>query len=198
MTILQKTLALAIAVVAVLHFVGDQDLRRRNFEVMPEMFYSVPYGAFDPNTNFADGKTAREPVAGTIAHGFAPLHAKGVLLDTTTEWKELGDGQQAAWDALQPPLLTENPGADLARGREVFSMICVTCHGPGGAGDGKSTKRGVPPPPSLAGDGAKAMSDGRLFRIITVGQGNMAAHAVQVDRRDRWHVIRFIRSLQGK
>ena len=59
------------------------------------------------------------------------------------------------------------------------------------------TKRGVPPPPALDGDGTKAMSDGRLFRIITAGQGNMAPHAVQVGRDDRWRVVRFIRSLQG-
>lgn len=194
MTTLQKTLALAIVVVILLHFVGDSDLRQRNYEVMPEMFFSIPYGAFDPNPNFADGKTAHPPVPGTIAQGHAPLAAEGVLLDTTREWKDLPGGQQAAWNAFEAP---EPAETDLARGREVFSVICITCHGPGGAGDGKVTKRGVPPPPSLAGDGAKAMSDGRLFRIITAGQGNMAPHAVQVSRDNRWRVIRFVRSLQG-
>ena len=193
MTILQKTLAAAIVLVVVLHFVGDSDLRERNYEVMPEMFFSVPYGAFDPNPNFADGKTARDPVPGTIAHGWAPLTADGVLLDTSREWKELPGEQQAAWGSFRAPEAAEG---DVARGREVFASICASCHGAGGAGDGKVTKRGVPPPPSLSADGAKAMSDGRLFRIITAGQGNMAPHAVQVSRADRWRVVRFIRSLQ--
>ncbi len=182
MTNLQKALVSAIVVVAALNFVGDSDLRRRNYEVMPEMFYSVPYGSFDANPNFADGKTARAPVAGTIAYGFAPLTSDGVLLDTTTEWKQLKGDQQSAWNALTAPEQHEN---DLARGREIFSRVCTACHGPGGAGDGKVTKRGVPPPPSLAGDGAKAMSDGQLFRIITAGQGNMAQCLSQGSRPRR-------------
>ena len=115
------------------------------------------------------------------------------MLDTVRPWKELDAVQQKAWDAFRGP---ENADGDLARGREVFSSVCTTCHGPGGAGDGKATKRGVPPPPSLAAKGAVDMSDGHLFRIITAGQGNMAPHGAQVARADRWRVVRFIRSLQ--
>jgi len=200
MTTLQKALAFAIIVVVVLHFVGDLEPGERNFEIMPEMFFSVPYGPFDPNPNFEDGKTARDPVAGTIAFGHPPLASKGLLLDTKTEWKELGADQQAAWDAFAAPKPDSDAkpgGGGLARGRAVFATVCTGCHGPGGAGDGKSTKRGVPPPPSLAAEGASKMSDGHLFRIITAGQGNMASHAVQVPRAERWRVVRFIRSLQG-
>jgi mono/diheme cytochrome c family protein len=191
----QKFLLAAIVIAGGLHFVGGGDPRRRNYEVMPDMLRSIPYGSLDANPNFPDGKTAQPPIEGTIARGFEPLHAAGVLLDVRAEWKDLGAEQQAAWDALSAP---EEVAGDLARGRAVFQSICATCHGPGGAGDGVSTKRGVPPPPALFAEGATAMSDGRLFRIITVGQGNMAPHAAQVERSDRWRVIRFVRTLQKR
>ena len=191
----QKLLTVAIVVAAALHFVGGAEPDRRNYEIMPDMLVSVPYGAFDPNPNFEDGKTAQAPIAGTIARGFAPLHSNGLVLDTTRAWKELGAAQQAAWDSYAAP---EPKDSDLPRGREVFASVCAACHGSGGAGDGAATKRGVPPPPPLSAEGATAMSDGRLFRIITVGQGNMASHAAQVARADRWRVVRFVRTLQKR
>ena len=194
----QKFLVAAIAVAAGLHFVGWSDHRVRNYEIMPDMLTSVPYGSFDANPNFPDGKTAQQPIEGTIARGFTPLHSRGLVLDTMRPWKEMSEAQRGAWDALAAPVPV-NPvvgESDVARGREVFQAICSTCHGAGGAGDGRATKRGVPPPPALSAQGAVAMSDGRIYRIITAGQGNMAPHAAQVARADRWRVVRYVRSLQ--
>ncbi|MHC4408755.1 MAG: c-type cytochrome [Planctomycetota bacterium] len=191
----QKLLILGIIVAGGLHFLGWSDHQQRNYEVLPDMYDSIPYGSFDANPNFPDGKTAQAPIAGTIARGFAPLHAGGVLLDVKREWKELDPVQQAAWNGLAAP---EEVDGDLLRGTYVFETICATCHGAGGGGDGPSTKRGVPPPPALFAKGAIEMSDGRMFRIITAGQANMAPHAAQVARADRWRVIRFVRSLQPK
>ena len=189
----QKALVAAIVVAAGLHFVGWSDNRVRNYEIMPDMLTSVPYGSFDANPNFPDGKTAQAPIEGTIARGFAPLHSRGLVLDLARPWKELSAAQRGAWDAFAAPEAAEG---DVARGREVFQAICATCHGAGGAGDGLATKRGVPPPPALSAQGAVGMSDGQIFRIITAGQGNMAPHAAQVARVDRWRVVRYVRSLQ--
>jgi len=203
----QKALAAAIVFATLLHFVAPMDHSLRNYEVMPEMLVSVPYDAQAENPNFADGKTARAPVPGTIARGFAPPTANGLLLDLTLPWKELGPAQHRAWISLAPPApgtatTPEERAAvaerDLRRGEAVFAAICVTCHGAAGAGDGLVTKRGVPPPPALTLQGALEMSDGQMFRIITIGQGNMGPHAAQVTRADRWRVIRFVRSLQKK
>ena len=42
------------------------------------------------------------------------------------------------------------------------------------------------------------MKDGRIYHIITNGQGNMPSFATQVTRNDRWRVIAYIRSVQAR
>jgi len=197
MTGFQKFLLAAIAVVAALHFVGGHDHERRNFEVMPEMLEPVPYESQGVNPAFPDGKTMRPPVPGTIARGFPALASKGLVLDARIDWKDLSAAQQDAWNALAaPPIPKGRTAMSVARGRDVFGAICATCHGPGAEGDGPVTKRGVPPPPSLLLPATAAKSDGHLYRIITAGQGNMAPHAAQVARADRWRLVRYLRTLQ--
>jgi hypothetical protein len=40
------------------------------------------------------------------------------------------------------------------------------------------------------------MPDGQMYHLLTLGQKNMASYASQVERADRWKVIRHIRALQ--
>ncbi|MHC4958021.1 MAG: c-type cytochrome [Planctomycetota bacterium] len=195
MTTGQLVILGAIVVAALLHFIDAHDHTRRNFEFLPEMVDSVPYDPQDKNPNFADGKTLQSPPAGTVARGFLPLRAGGRALETRGEWKDLTVADQDAWNALKMP---EPKKGDVERGQKVFTSVCAACHGGSGAGGAESTRRGVPPPPSLTADGAKQMSDGRLLRIIVAGQANMPSHAAQVARADRWRVIRHVRTLQGQ
>jgi len=86
----------------------------------------------------------------------------------------------------------------LARGEQLYSAFCSACHGTTGLGDAPVTKRGVPPPPSFLLENALELEDARMFRIITGGQVNMSSYAAQIDRDDRWKVVRYIRKLQGR
>jgi mono/diheme cytochrome c family protein len=85
---------------------------------------------------------------------------------------------------------------NLARGKQVFENVCFVCHGPRGEGDGPIIGR-FPNPPSLLSPRAKALPDGRIFHVITRGQGIMPPHAAQVLAEDRWKVILHVRALQG-
>jgi mono/diheme cytochrome c family protein len=85
---------------------------------------------------------------------------------------------------------------NLGRGKQVFENVCFVCHGPRGEGDGPIIGR-FPNPPSLLAPRAKALPDGRIFHIITRGQGIMPPHAAQVLAEDRWKVILHVRTLQG-
>ncbi len=87
--------------------------------------------------------------------------------------------------------------ASVQRGAKVYGVFCVSCHGPGGAGDGPVTKRGFPPPPPLPTGKSVQMKDGQLFHILTYGQGSMSSMSAQLNRNRRWDVINYIRSLQA-
>jgi len=199
----EGTLAVALALVVVTYLSLGADHTKRNVEFLTDMVTSPAFESQAPCPAFPDGKTLQPPPPGTVARGFLPLEAGGVLLDVATPYKELTPEQVAAWDRLLPPWAgaAPDPAAerkDLARGEYIFTNFCQVCHGPAGAGDGPVTKLGVPPPTPLTGEGAKGKTDGHLFRIVTVGENNMKSYASQVSREDRWKVIRFIRSMQGQ
>jgi mono/diheme cytochrome c family protein len=83
----------------------------------------------------------------------------------------------------------------LAHGAFVYENICITCHGPRGAGDGYVTTL-FPKPPSLMTQKVRDWPDGELFHRPMRGQGSMPSHARQVDARDIWSVIHYIRQMQ--
>ena len=133
----------------------------------------------------ADGRRVDlRPPAGSVARGYLPIG-----------YAATPEGALLAGLELRNPIVAEDADA-VARGAFVFATFCSVCHGAGGQGDGTVTRRGVPPPPSLLLENALQMTDGQMFHVISMGQANMAAYASQVERDDRWRVIRYIRTLQ--
>lgn len=174
-------LLLFLATVAALGCRGGEN--RPGYVVLPGMVASVPYDAYDPNPAFRDGRTLQAPPEGTVPAGFTPF--------------PYGAGPEEAARAgreLTNPLSPSE--ADLARGKQVFETVCSVCHGPKGEGDGPIIGR-FPNPPSLVAPRAISLPDGRLFHVITRGQGIMPSHAYQVVPEDRWRVVLHLRRLQG-
>lgn len=85
----------------------------------------------------------------------------------------------------------------VAHGRFVYENVCITCHGPRGAGDGHLTLL-FPKPPSLMTQRVRDWPDGEIFHRPMRGQGSMPSHARQVDARDVWSVVRYIRQMQAE
>lgn len=182
---LNLTLAVSIVVLIVVSWMIGGNTEEPNYEFLPGMLYSIPYDTFAANEHFPDGKTLQAPIPGTIPRGHMPLRYAATPEDAAR-----------AGDELQSPFTAE---ADLRqRGAKVYATFCIPCHGAGGRGDGPVTKRGYPPPPSLFAENGMDMKDGRIFHLITYGQGNMPAYAAQLSPDDRWKVILHIRSLQEK
>jgi mono/diheme cytochrome c family protein len=88
----------------------------------------------------------------------------------------------------------------LARGQVVYDRMCAICHGPQG---NPAQAPILPKLPAmvafpLASGGATLRSDGYIYGMITVGRGIMPAYGHQVAHYDRWHVVNYIRQLQGR
>lgn len=93
-----------------------------------------------------------------------------------------------------PPKVTR---ALLERGRDRFEVTCGACHGV----DGYSTtvvasKMTLRPPPSLHEERIRNLSDRKIFQVVTEGYGLMPSYRAQLDFRDRWAVVHYVRALQ--
>ena len=102
--------------------------------------------------------------------------------------------------------------ADLAKGKETFKMICATCHGEGGKGDGPGGQDIQPPPRDFtkgdfkfdANKNGKAGEDADLKLVISKGAAEfggsplMTPWAGALSDADIDNVIAVIRSLKGK
>lgn len=120
----------------------------------------------------------------------------GLLNDVT--WADLGDiahpgsgfelRHLARWG--DPYSTIEDPytaASDRARGRELFALNCVKCHG-AEAGGGFA--------PALVGRAFRhGDSDWALYRTITRGVPGTAMVGGLIDRRDVWRVIAYLREL---
>jgi mono/diheme cytochrome c family protein len=121
-----------------------------------------------------------EPQPGTVAVGEAPYpYAQN-------------EADRAGAELVNP--LPTTPEV-LAHGRFVYENVCITCHGPKGAGDGHVTAL-FPKPPSLMTPRVRDWPDGQLFHRPMRGQNSMPSHARQVDANDAWSVIHYIRQMQ--
>jgi mono/diheme cytochrome c family protein len=121
-----------------------------------------------------------EPQPGTVAVGEKPYpYAQN-------------EADKAGAELVNP--LKPTPDV-IAHGKFVFENVCITCHGPRGAGDGHVTAL-FPKPPSLMTQKVRDWPDGQLFHRPMRGQNSMPSHARQVDERDAWSVILYIRELQ--
>lgn len=162
----------------------SQDPTKPNLEFIPDMADAVPYEAFAPNPNTPDGKTLQRPPVGSIARGQRPFHYGPGPEEAARAGREVVSPLQASPEVV-------------ALGQQRFATFCAPCHGATGLGDGTVIPK-FPAPPSLTAEHAKGLADGQLFHIITHGQGVMPSHASQIQPEDRWRIVHFIRSMQGK
>ncbi len=172
----------AIMLVLLLLSLGacQRDPKQPGYEFIPEMVHAVPYEAFAPNPNTADGKTLQRPVPGTIPRGYLPYLYR--------------DDRARAATLLNNPL-PRSPTV-LSQGQHSYETFCLVCHGVMGKGDGPLIPK-FPNPPSFHTKSMKALTEGDLYHVITVGSGQMESYASQIAPEDRWALVHYVRELQG-
>ena len=173
-----------------LHMNLDMDLQGR-------------FGPQDPNRQFADGRSMRQPVAHTLAREDYALQAddhfyRGVVAGT--------DGKPA-WATTFPASMN----VDLKfvqRGQERFNIYCRPCHGYSGYGDGIVNLRAMSlmntgqggtswvQPKSVHEPTIRDQPPGQIFNSITNGIRNMSGYASQIPPADRWAIVSYVKALQ--
>ncbi|MFQ5552005.1 MAG: c-type cytochrome, partial [Gemmatimonadales bacterium] len=124
-----------------------------------------------------------QPVEGTV-----PITGVEPALPITTQ-------NLRAIDRLTNPV--SRTSESIERGRDRYEIYCLPCHGDAGLGDGPIDPAmfGIVPP--VVGDRAQAYTDGYLYTIVRHGRGAMTAYGDRIRGDDRWHVVNYIRVLQG-
>src|SRR6266536_2164808 len=142
----------------------------RNLQWPTQMQYSPAYLSQTSNPVLSSGMTDQMPVTGTIPRGYRPFH--------------YGPGPE---EAVRAGVELKNPfqptEENVARGQQVFNNYCAACHGSTGAGDGPLIPK-YPNPPGYNTDKSKALADGNMFHVITLGRNNMPSHAPLVSFDD--------------
>jgi mono/diheme cytochrome c family protein len=75
-------------------------------------------------------------------------------------------------------------------------IYCVVCHDPLGTGRGKIVERGYTKPTSYHIPRLRSVPVGHLFAVISEGYGSMPSYAGQIEPRDRWAIVAYVRALQ--
>lgn len=114
------------------------------------------------------------------------------------------DGRKTtAEDRSEVEMIEKGPVAPTAesveRGKKIFGYNCVVCHGEKGAGDGIIIRKGLGfYPVNLALPAVSQRSDGYIYAYIRYGgKVMMPAYGENISEEDAWHVVNYIRKLQG-
>lgn len=83
----------------------------------------------------------------------------------------------------------------IAWGDSVYKKMCVPCHGPDMAGDGKVAAAFMPPPDLLA-EATRQRTDGYLYNYIRHGGVVMPRYGQSVTATEAWDLVNFIRERQ--
>ena len=147
-----------------------------------DMHDQPKYTAYKPSDFFADQRSARPIVEGTVAQGHL------------NEDELLYAGRVGGQPATTFPFAIDEPL--MRRGRERYDIFCSPCHGLTGDGDGMVVQRGYRRPPSFHIDRLRQAPAGHLYDVITNGFGAMPDYAAQIPVRDRWAIAAYMRALQ--
>ncbi|HRO41396.1 MAG TPA: cytochrome c [Flavipsychrobacter sp.] len=151
----------------------------------PDMVYSRAYDAYTYNPNFADSQSSRLPVPGTIARDHdLPDHLK--------------EGDTTAYKAFTTNL--RFTVEELQEGKRLYDIYCGICHGQKLDGQGPLFASGkyASMPANFKDGKYLGMSEGVMYAAVKFGKNAMGSYASQLDVKQRWQVIAYIKKVQSE
>src|SRR5580692_7840903 len=159
--------------------------RRPPIELFPDMNRQPRLRPQTPDEFFADGRSSRMPVAGTIAQE-----------DTHYEDLPVNTGRVTGTTNFVETIPVEVTAKLLARGQQRFNINCSPCHGMQADGNGVVKKLGLATVANLHDKRIVELADGEIFNTITYGKNTMGPYGANVTIEDRWAIIAYLRALQ--
>ena len=168
---------------------------------MPDMVYSRAYETYSVTPEQREELLkegihfSNTPVPGTIK--------RGVLFPFNIPKDKEGDTTNYVASKLVKNPLTagELDAPTMVEAERLYLVNCGICHGMKLDGNGPLYKGGDGPfpakPATLVGDKKyEAMPEGQMYYSVTYGKNKMGSYASQLDTRQRWMVIAYIKSKQ--
>ena len=104
---------------------------------------------------------------------------------------------QGPWEAPAAEKGKKRQGGNAAYGKKLADVNCVSCHGPGGKGDGPAAAALTPKPADWTSQKVQTEPEGSLFWKISNGRGPMPPWKHLPDK-DRWDLVAYVKSLGKK
>jgi len=189
---MKNSLIITGCIISVMAVLSCNKVRRNTGRAyMPDMVYSVAYETYAPTEERLSKYGAHynnRPVAGTIA--------RGDMFPYTLKNDTAGYSQATA---VKNPLSSLD-SKDFLEASRLYLVNCAICHGPKLDGNGPLYKDGNGPftaaPKNFMADDMKALPDGKMFHSITYGKNAMGSYASQLNTKQRWMIISYIREKQ--
>jgi mono/diheme cytochrome c family protein len=112
------------------------------------------------------------------------------------------DGPGLPKDGQLPANPVPADAVSLARGEQLYERNCALCHGLAGKGDGPLAayfrKPDARKPADLTEPRLAQQSDGALYITVAQGFGQMPALRENLDVRERWDVVNYVRTFSQK
>ncbi|MDZ4789257.1 MAG: cytochrome c [Blastochloris sp.] len=175
--------SLLVAIVAVVAIAGLRGTKTTStpVEIFSDMDHQPKAKAQTESRFFADGRSDRLPVSGTIPS----------KVPVEEPYKVTGKIEGYWGDGIPSEVTTEF----LARGKERYIINCAVCHGDTGAGNGITSQYGLVGSANYNTDRLRQVPDGYLYNVVVHGKNNMIG-LPHIQLEDRWAIVAYIRVLQ--
>jgi len=167
---------------------GSEYSRTPGTTYAPDMVYSqaVDYYHGTDKITAENGRYTKMPAPGTVAREQALPDHIGEN-DTT-----LANANVCKFN------LTDK---DVEEGQRLYMIYCGICHGTALDGNGPlyaSGKFAAMPANLKSGEKYLKMSQGRIYHGIVYGKNAMGSYASQLDTKQRWQVVAYIKKVQSE
>ena len=186
---------LLFAVVLLVSVAGFRGMRSTQppLEVFPDMDRQARYKPQAESKFFADGRTDRPQVAGTVPRGRSETGEADVLFLRDDDARFQGKAADGSFVRGFP---IEVSNTMIERGRDRFMIYCAPCHGALGDGNGITKQYGMVATPTFHDDRLRQMPEGEIFNTITHGKNTMMPYGDKLVPDERWAVVAYVRALQ--